>query len=292
MPDGLVIGEIGGSSSRWAWLHADACRLLPTEGRAIPGFNPLNGDADAFVEGATACFMEMCPEMREASRVIVYGAGCGDSERSERMRGVLQRIWPGAGVRVESDLMGAAHGLFGTAHGLVIILGTGMNAGYFDGERLHRPMPSLGFILGDEGSGADIGRHLLQDACYGRMPSHVRERLFGPGGPDLPAVLDALHRGPFPARSLAAHTAALAGLLDESYVRELVLSRFHAFAELLVAFFGREQRATVHAAGSVAWGFREVLAQCLADHGMALATVERDPLKGLVEHHRPAGRVP
>lgn len=286
MRQGLVIGEVGGSSSRWAWVNADTERLLPPKGESLPGFNPLSSDADVFVAEAKERFAVLCPDMLQTDRVVVYGAGCGDPDRRESMQAALARIWPAATVRVHTDLLGAAHGLTAGAPGLVIILGTGMNAGYFDGERLHCPMPSLGYILGDEGSGADIGRHLLQDAFYQRMPQHVRGQVFGPEGPGLGAVLQTLHRGPTPARSLASHTAALAGLLHEPYVRELLLARFHAFAELLVSFFPPEQRREVYATGSVAWGFRELLAECLLDRGMTLTAVERDPLPGLVRSHR------
>jgi hypothetical protein len=75
-------------------------------------------------------------------------------------------------------------------------------------------------------------------------------------------------------------------LLHEPYVRELLLSRFHAFAELLVSFFPVEQRREVYATGSVAWGFRELLGECLLDRGMTLIALERDPLPGLVRFHR------
>jgi glucosamine kinase len=286
MGKGLVIGEVGGSSSRWAWVSADEENLLPPKGEGLPGFNPLSSDADAFVAEAKDRFAVLCPAMLEADRVEVYGAGCGDPARRDDMRAAIARIWPQADVQVHTDLLGAARGLTGGGAGLVIILGTGMNAGYFEGTQLHCPMPSLGFILGDEGSGADIGRHLLQDAFYRRMPEDVRDMLFGREGPDLAAVLQAVHRGPTPARSLASYTADLVPLLHEPYVRELLLSRFHAFAELLVSFFPVEQRREVYATGSVAWGFRELLGECLLDRGMTLIALERDPLPGLVRFHR------
>src|SRR5690606_20564764 len=106
-------------------------------------------------------------------------------------------LWPSARIVVDSDLVGAARGLCGTTPGLVLILGTGMNAGWYDGAALHQPMPSLGWILGDEGSGADIGRTLLRDAFYKRMPADVSQALFGDAGPDLDEVLREVHRSPF-----------------------------------------------------------------------------------------------
>jgi N-acetylglucosamine kinase-like BadF-type ATPase len=162
-----------------------------------------------------------------------------------------------------------------------------MNAGFYDGQHLFRPMPSLGWILGDEGSGADIGRALLNDAFYRRMPEVVLHALFGAEGPDLEQVLEEVYRLPFPARAMASRTARLAPLLEQPYVRDLIVSRFHAMAEVVTAFFPAHQRMDVHATGSVAWGFRELLGEVLLDRGMTLMAAERDPLPGLVRFHQP-----
>jgi N-acetylglucosamine kinase-like BadF-type ATPase len=289
MRPGSVIGEVGASSSRWALLGADgAFELFPVKGESLPGFNPLNGNADLFVKGFRDHFERHAPLVLQAKEVLVYGAGCGSPGRKETMAQVLHSVWPQASVAVETDLLGAAHGLLGDGQGLVLILGTGMNAGHFDGRQLHRPMPSLGWVLGDEGSGADIGRTLLQDAFYRRMPTDLSEAMFGASGPDLERVVNDVYRSPFPARALAAYTILLVPHMGSTYVQELVRSRFHAMAELLVTFFTAEQRATVVAIGSVAFGFREMLADCLLDRGMTLTVVERDPLPGLVLYHRPA----
>jgi len=219
---------------------------------------------------------------------MIYGAGCGTEERRNRMRAAVGLIWPGTPVEVGTDLTAAARGLCGERSGLVLILGTGMNAGYYDGAQLFQPFPSLGYVLGDEGSGADIGRALLQDAFYRRMPSHVRMALFGEQGPDLAMTIEQIHRSAFPAKALASHTALLAPHMHEPYVRELILSRFNALLELLVAFFTPEQRAEVFATGSVAYGFSELLTECLLDRGMTLSVVEADLLPGLVRwHERP-----
>lgn len=285
-----VIGEIGGSSSRWAWLRADgSVTTWPTKGERFPGYNPMSGDGLAFTEAVKALLEERGQEALAAEEVHVYGAGCGVELRRARMEQAIRTIWPKAKVDVSSDLTGAALGLCGTRSGLVLILGTGMNAGYFEAGHLHCPMPSLGYLLGDEGSGADIGRNLLQDAFYGRIPTAVKEILFGPEGPRLNEVLETVHRAPHPARELAAYTARLAGHLDEPYVRELILNRFHAMAELLTRFFPAEQRREVFATGSVAFGFRELLSECLLDRGMTLSEVEADPLPGLVRYHQRPG---
>ena len=283
----LLIAEIGGSSSRWAWDPDEGPVItVPPPGRTLPGFNPVRGDARLFVQDLREGFQEHLPAAMEAEHLVVYGAGCGSESRRMVMRETLASVWPEAEIEVDTDLMGAARGLCGSGTGLVLILGTGMNVGWYDVVRLYQPMPSLGYVLGDEGSGADIGRVLLQDAFYRRMPEHVRLALFGPDGPSVERTIDEIYRSPFPAKALAARTALLAGLLQEPYVRELILSRFHALMEILKPFFPAEQREQVYATGSVAWGFRERLSTGLLEHGMDLASVERDPLMGLVRWHQ------
>lgn len=287
MHKALVIGEIGASSSRWAYVADDGRTMtLPLPGDLLPGFNPVNGRADLFTAGINDYFELHAAGALTAGHVMVYAAGCGSEQRRAVMRSAIASLWTEAGIEVNTDLLGAARGLCGTEASLVLILGTGMNAGWYDGARLSLPMPSLGYLLGDEGSGADIGRTMLQDAFYRRMPDHVRVALFGEEGPVLDKIIDGTYRSPFPAKALAAHTALLAGLSSEPYVRDLILSRFHALAEILKTFFKPEQRAMVRATGSVAWGFRELLAGCLLEHGMELTAVDRDPLLGLVRWHQ------
>ncbi|MBL7956902.1 MAG: hypothetical protein JNM49_02985 [Flavobacteriales bacterium] len=281
-----LIAEIGGSSSRWALLGSDdQASLHPVHGESMSGFNPLSGDAERFASGIRAYFLERQPAALEARELVAYGAGCGSPERAAIMESALRQLWPAASISVRTDLEGAARGLWGGGSGMVIVLGTGSSVGWFDGERLHQRFPSLGYVLGDEGSGADIGRALLQDAFYRRMPDDLRVRLFGEHGPSLHEVLDEVYRSPFPSRALAAHAGRLAAFMTEDYPRELVTARFEAFIEAFKPFYTSEQRERVRATGSVAWGFREILAGCLLDHGMELQSVERDPLNGLVEWH-------
>lgn len=273
------IGDIGGSSSRWAVIEDGRGELMRG---AFPGYNPLGGDA-----GPLQAKLRELAGQRKADpdpTVVAYGAGCGAKERARRMQEMLSAVWPGADVRVETDLLGAARALYGDEEGLVLILGTGMNAGHYDGSFLHTPMPSLGFILGDEGSGADIGKHLLRDALYGLVPEDLMATLF-PDGVNLPEVLASIYRSPAAQPYVASFTKALAGRMEDHYVHDLVVSRFFALTRLLARFFGPGERRNVKAIGSVAWGFREALGQALSRKDMELKAVERDPMPGLLEYH-------
>ncbi|MBK9176921.1 MAG: hypothetical protein IPM46_11430 [Flavobacteriales bacterium] len=283
----LLIAEIGGSSSRWAFLDGGVTEsVLPLTGESMPGLNPLSGDPVRFAQGVSSYFNQRLPRALEARRIIAYGAGCGTPERAATMQSAIQQVWTSASISVRTDLEGAARGLWGADPGLVLVLGTGSNMGWYDGDRVHQSMPSLGYVLGDEGSGADIGRTLLQDAFYRRMPEDISISLFGLEGPSVTTVLEEVYRSPFPSRALAVYAGRLSALTEHGYVRELITARFHAFIEAFKPFHSLEQRAAVRATGSVAWGFQEILSACLLEHGMELLAVERDPLNGLVRWHR------
>ncbi|MCB0814799.1 MAG: hypothetical protein KDB87_16760, partial [Flavobacteriales bacterium] len=131
----IVVADIGASSSRWAWWKGDGeVHRLPAEGEAgLPGFNPLKGEGRSFGEQLHQR-LSTAGDMLKAGQVYVYGAGCGDPARESRLVDVISPLFPRAEVHVASDLLGAARGLLGEDAGLVLILGTGMNAGYFDGK--------------------------------------------------------------------------------------------------------------------------------------------------------------
>ena len=175
-----LIADIGGSSSRWALLDG-AGEVAQRFGPALPGFNPAVNSSGGFVEVIGAALREAMPAQEHISRITVYGAGCGAEERKLRMKEAVAAIAKSDELVVHTDLFGAARGLCGATPGMVVILGTGMNAGWYDGKDLSTPMPSLGWILGDEGSGADIGKQLLSDAVHGRIPDRVMLAIFGRG---------------------------------------------------------------------------------------------------------------
>jgi glucosamine kinase len=281
--EATVVADIGGTSSRWGVLRTgDEPWII----EGTPGFNPAVGDATGFREAVRTMFAahDVVP-----GDLYVYGAGCGTPERALRMADVLLSIWPNARADISSDLMGAAHGLLGTRPGLVLILGTGMNVGRYDGMTLHQPMPSLGYILGDEGSGADIGRHFLRDAFHGRAPEEVMRAVF-PQGLDAADVIERIYRGSGPQAWLASFTGALSAQRQHPYVRSLVESRTVALAELMAYYFADSVGTGVHATGSVAFGFKDILTNSLYRAGFRLSAVEQSPLPGLLRYRGAAAR--
>lgn len=276
----LLIGDVGGSSSRWAVLGDGDPELLHADG-AWPGYNAASGEATALIEHLRRAWSgRAAPE-----RVLVFAAGCGTRERAERFATELMAVLPTAAVKVEGDLLGAARSVWGSSPGLVLIVGTGMNAARYDGERLVSGIPSLGYVLGDEGSGADIGKALLRDALRGRMPAAVRSAVFG-DGPVLAEVIDQVYRRPGAASLLARPVERLRTVRDDPYVRRLLSDRFGALAAEVVRALGPGE---LRAVGSVAAGFEAELVEALRPFGLILTRTVADPLPGLINDVRAAG---
>lgn len=274
----LLIGDIGGSSSRWIISTQKGC----SEEHRLPGFNPTQGDPSALLTGLGEL------SIAKPERVIVYGAGCGHPTRKVRMSDALCTVWPATHIEVDSDLMGAARGLYGHESGIVLILGTGMNAGYYDGKELHTPMPSLGYLLGDEGSGADLGKTVLIDALHGRAPASVKKAVFEEGI-NMEIIARELYRGKAPQAWLASFARPLLNCLPDPYVEALLRERFSRMAGLIATYFGSAGRE-VRASGSIAYAAKDPLSDALRAEAFELTVTERSPLAGLVRYHAEAAR--
>ncbi|MBK6629249.1 MAG: hypothetical protein IPG35_16925 [Flavobacteriales bacterium] len=271
----VLIGDVGGSSSRWAVSGAGSPRLLHDDG-PWPGYNAASGDPTALMHRLRAA----ATGLGAVEKVMVHAAGCGTGERAKRFADELAVLFPDSVIHVEGDLLGAARAMWGTGPGRILIVGTGMNAAHYDGERLATGIPSLGYILGDEGSGADIGKALLRDAFRGRMPSRVRSVVFG-DHLALADVIEAVYRRPGAAATIAAPVKRLLAVRDEPYVQQLLADRFGALAAEVVRVLGPWE---LRAVGSVAAGFQQELSVALAAQGLSLTRTLADPLPGLITY--------
>ena len=160
--------------------------------------------------------------------VYFYGAGCIGLP-GEMLCLQLHRVIGPDTVEVNSDLIGAARALCGDKAGIVAILGTGSNSGFYDGRDIVLQTPSLGFILGDEGSGSDLGKHLLSDAMKGLLPEELAKAFFDRYTVFKKDVLEAVYRRPLPNRYVAQFSLFIREHLDDAYLRVLVAERFEAF---------------------------------------------------------------
>jgi N-acetylglucosamine kinase-like BadF-type ATPase len=187
-------------------------------------------------------------------------------------------------VEVNTDMLAAARGLCGHAPGIACIMGTGSNSCYYDGKDIVSNISPLGFILGDEGSGACLGKLLVGDILKNQMTPELKEKFLTQFNLTSADIIDRVYRKPFPNRFLASLSPFLAQNLHEPCVRTLVLDSFKAFLKRNVMQYDY-RHSKVHFIGSVAFHYEEVLAEAAQEMGIQLGTILKSPMEGLIKYH-------
>lgn len=269
-------------STKTDWCLTRGCEVVARI--ATQGINPFyqsDEDIERILEDE---LMRQWPtEMEDAQDVFFYGAGVRP-EMMARMQHLVSKATRATHVEVQGDLLGAARALFGTDEGIACILGTGSNSGLYDGRRIVQNTPPLGFILGDEGSGAVLGKRFVADLCKGLMPEGLMEEFKNTTRQDVADIIHAVYRQPLPNRYLAQTTRFIHHHLHVEEVNSLVVDNFRDFFRRNLVQY-RRRDLPVKAIGSIAFHFREQLACAAEMEGFGLGEVEQGPMDGLVAFH-------
>lgn len=188
-------------------------------------------------------------------------------------------------IEAHSDLLGAARALFGEREGIACILGTGSNSCYYNGREIKDHVSPLGYILGDEGSGAVLGRHLIGDVLKHQLPRELCDRFLDEYNLTSNAIIRRVYKEPSPNRFLASVTPFLLKNIEEPAIHRLVLNEFKSFFVRNVAQYDRYRVLPVSFVGSIAYLYRSVLDEAAAALDATVDTVIKTPMEGLVKYH-------
>ena len=249
------------------------------------GTNPFfQSEEEISNEIATALLPELKTD--EFDAVYFYGAGCGFPDKIEIVhRAISKQLKVKGNVEVATDMLAAARGLCGREAGIACIMGTGSNSCYYDGENIVANVSPLGFILGDEGSGACLGKLMVGDLLKNQMTPELKEKFLKQFDLTPADIIDRVYRKPFPNRFLASMSPFLAQNINEPCVHELVLNSFKAFFKRNIMQYENYQNLKVNLIGSVAFYYKEVLAEAAEAMGIQLGTIIQSPMEGLIKYH-------
>lgn len=251
------------------------------------GINPVRDDEAAISSALDDVDLLSTSEINE---VHFYGAGCIPTT-IPIMERVLSKRFPDASIEVASDLLGAARALCGKEEGIACILGTGSNSGLYDGCQLVANVSPMGWILGDEGSGAVLGRTLVSELYKGSL-QHLRQEFEEEYLPTLitiettpqAAIIQAVYRSPMPNRFLASLVPFLAQKRKDHGIEELIEDAFRKFFRRNVAAYGRPD-LPVNFVGGVAGAFETELRAAAVSEGFDFGHIMTAPIKGIVRYH-------
>ena len=229
--------------------------------------------------------LELPPDFfkRRWNHVYFYGAGCSGPQKNKIIEASLVAQFK-TPVTVMSDLLGAARGLLVREPGLACILGTGSNSCFYDGREIVKNVPALGFILGDEGSGASLGRVFLGDSLKGLAPKELTDAFFDKYKVTRAEVLDAVLNNPAATRNLRHYSFFLSEHLDNPYVHDMIAGEFRRFFERNVSQYDYKNYP-VSFVGSVATTYSQILLEVAHDFGATIRKILLSSMPGLVAYH-------
>ena len=264
----LLIADSGSTKTDW---------LIGSDRISTQGINPIHQDDDTILAILSSLTSHLSPLTSHLSTIRFYGAGVRP-EQEERMVRLLKQVFPEAvSIEAKSDMLGAARALCGKEEGLACILGTGANSCLFDGEHIIQNTPPLGYILGDEGSGAVMVRMFLNALYKNRLYNDAKEEFECYFNLSMPDVIERVYRQPMANRWLASLCPYIHEHLDEPTVEDVVIQNFRLFIRHNLTPYNRPH-LPINAVGSVAYFFKSQLELAAKDEGYAIGHILRSPL--------------
>lgn len=268
------------SSTRTDWTLVDGTEIV--EHAFTTGLNPYFQSRREI----SHCIRLELPEAffrRRWDHVYFYGAGCGNTEKCKVMESSLVAQFK-TPVTVESDLLGAARGLLVHKPGLACILGTGSNSCLYNGTEIVQTVAPLGFILGDEGSGAYMGKKMVAEMLKGLAPTELTEAFFEKFTVTPNVLMDNVYMNALPSRTLSKYSFFLRDNLDHPYCYRLVYDAFMAFFNRNIISYDY-QNQPLSFVGSVCVQYKPILLKAAHDFGVEVAKIIRYSMPGLIEYH-------
>ncbi len=274
----IIVADGGSTKVDWAFIENN--RLIHKIQTA--GANPIFRTS----EDIAAELQEKFPDVDNVHSVHFFGSGCINEEKCDVIRkaiGVCLDISPET-IEVGSDLLGAAKALCGEKRGIACILGTGSNSGLYDGSKIIENVSPLGYILGDEGSGAVLGKLFVGACLKNQFSASIKENFLKETGLTTIDIIEKVYRGSLPNRFLAGFTPFIKQNLGNRAVYELVAISFEEFFRRNVMQYDYENNP-IYFTGSIAFHFQEVLAAVAENVGLKISNIVASPIEGLISYY-------
>jgi glucosamine kinase len=273
----LLIADSGSTKTEWTFIED----RIVSHSVFTEGINPNQADEDAI---ATMLHKSELRKYR-ADKIHFYGAGCGSDRGKAVLTEALGAIFPSAQTEIETDIIGAARALSAGEKSIVGILGTGASSCVFDGNKITEQRPSLGFIIGDEGSGAVLGKMFVRKLLYGELPDSLMKDFYAEFPIDKDAIIKRVYRDPYPNRFLAAFGEYIGRHRNQASVNEVIRENFTGFIRSHLSGYKDAKIMPIRLTGSIAFHFREELNGLLRWNGFQEAECVQSPMEGLVRFH-------
>lgn len=276
----IIIADSGSTKCDWRILEKDESYF----DFKSPGINPYFNSEDK-IEAKLKDVPEIVKYADKIQAVFFYSEGSSTPELKRIVEMGLSRIFQNARIYVEHDMVAAAFAVYEDEPCIACILATGSNSCHFDGDIVREEVPSLSYILGDEGSGNYFGKKLLSDFLYKRLPENIRDALVEQFDLNRTLIMNNVYREPHANVYLASFMPFISSFRDDPYIREMIREGLDKFMEIHVKCFRDYREVKTHFMGSVAHFQEDILREVAAEKGIIVGSVIERPIDNLSRYH-------
>jgi N-acetylglucosamine kinase-like BadF-type ATPase len=274
-----LIADSGSTKCEWCLLDKGKKKMISTQ-----GISPYFLNADQIV---ALLQNELMPHLKKRNIEVVhfYGTGLSNTANVKIVKKALGKLFGDAEINIEHDLLAAARALCGTNKGIACILGTGSNSCYFNGKKIMKNSPGLGYILGDEGSGAYLGKKVVQYYLYNTFDEDLKARFDKRFNISKDAILDNVYKQPLANKYLASFAIFLADNRGHYMIENIIEDGLNDFFFNHLYKYGESWTQPIHFVGSIAYGFKDVLKDLCNTYELELGIILKQPMDGLIQFH-------
>jgi N-acetylglucosamine kinase-like BadF-type ATPase len=276
----ILIADSGATKCEWRLVQGDKNKTILTQG--ISPYFLSEAQIKALLQN------ELLPKLKQAvpERIHFYGTGLSNKDNAAIVKKVLKSLFPASTIEVQTDLLAAARALCGKSKGIACILGTGSNSCYYDGKKIVKNSPGLGYVLGDEGSGAYLGKKVVQYYLYKTFDEELMARFEKRFQVSTIEILDHVYKQPLANRYLASYAIFLAENRGHYMIENIIEDGLNDFFFTHLYKYRESWTLPIHFIGSIAFGFRDVLKDLCNSYELELGKVIKAPMQGLLTYHR------
>ncbi len=276
----ILVADSGSTNTDWVIL--DQSKIISSF--KTKGFNPyFTSSKEVFTE--IKANTPKGVNVENIVNIYFYGSGCSSAEMNNIIQDGLKQFFTKSIIEINHDLLGAARALFHSEEGIAVILGTGANTCLYDGEEITKNVPSLGFILGDEGGGDYMGKLFITDFLYGNLPKKNSFDFEKKYNLSKSEILQKVYKESYPNRFLASFTEFILLNSNDAYIDGIIKKTFRDLFKIHICKYKNYQKHKIRVTGSVGYHFRKQLIEVASEFNAKIDLIERNPISRLAQFH-------
>ncbi len=276
----IIVADVGNTSADWGVIYKDEILYYKTT-----GFSPYFTKPHEIVN---LLQKELLPniDVKLVGSIFFYGTGCSSDANKNIVKETLSGIFNNTEIFVDTDLLAAAKALCGNNEGIACILGTGSNSCYYNGNKIQDNKLSLGYILGDEGSGAYLGKRLLLDYFHNKLPENLKQEFAKFAKVSDKEIISTLYSTNKPSSYLASFAPFLNKHYNNEYVKDLLNYSFNEFIDNCVKIYPESKHLPINFVGSIAHLYKDLISTLLKNNNLQAGKFISSPIKDLSIFHK------